>query len=283
MNRFFLCLLLHQAFAIQAQTLKRPVAAGFAGTLAYSKQHADALSGIANQASMAGAGHFRAALYAEKRYLLREWQQMQLAAGMPLAFGQMGVHLMYSGSSGYQETQAGLAYARHLGSKLDAGVQFNYHGIGMGGIYGAASTISFEAGIIMQLSDKVHTGAHVNNPIGGKWSKNGTGKLPAVYSFGIGYDASAIFFAGMEIVKEEDQPVSIQAGFLYQPLPLLRIRAGISTATASAWMALGLQRKGWGVDITAAYHPQLGISPGILLTVSGKKRKDDPDNKNILP
>lgn len=283
MGRFFLMILLHQAVSLPAQTLQRPVAASFAGTEVYSKIHAGALSGMVNQASMAGFNNFRAVLYAEKRYLLREWQQMQLAASMPLQSGQMGIHLLYSGSSGYRETQAGLAYARSLGSKLDAGVQFNYYGIGMGGIYGAASTISFEAGIILHLSDKVQAGAHVNNPVGGKWSKSGSGKLPAVYSFGIGYDASAVFFTGLEIVKEEDQPVSIQAGFLYQPLPLIRIRAGVATATASAWMALGLQRKSWGLDITAAYHPQLGISPGIILTVSGKKRIKNQGTKNILP
>jgi hypothetical protein len=270
MGRIFLIILLHQAFYLPAQTLDRPVAANFAGTEVYSKRHAAALSGMVNQASLAGFNNFRAVLYAEKRYLLREWQQMQVAASMPLQSGQFGMQLMYRGSAGYKETKAGLAYARNLGNKLDAGVQFNYHGIGMGSIYGTASAISFEAGMILHLSDKVHAGAHVNNPAGGKWSKSGTGKLPAVYSFGIGYDASAVFFTGLEIVKEEDQPVSIQAGFLYQPLPLIRIRAGVATATASAWMALGLQKKGWGLDITAACHPQLGISPGIILTVSGK-------------
>lgn len=283
MGRFFLWILLHQALVIPAQTLQRPVAASFAGAGAYSKQHADALSAMVNQASMAGFSNFRAALYAEKRYLLREWQQLQLAASLPLQSGQLGLHLLYSGSSGYRETKAGLAYARNIGSKLDAGVQFNYHGIGMGAVYGSAYTVSVEAGIIIHLSDKVHAGAHVNNPVGGKWSKGGTGKLPAVYSFGLGYDASAVFFTGVEIVKEEDQPVSIQAGFIYQPLPLIRIRAGVSTATASAWMALGIAKKGWGFDITAAYHPQLGMSPGIILTVSGKKRTKDPVVKNILP
>ncbi|MBK6825539.1 MAG: hypothetical protein IPG86_00980 [Chitinophagaceae bacterium] len=283
MRRFFLMILLHLAVSLQAQTLQRPVAATFAGTEGYSKRHAGALSGMVNQASMAGFNNFRAVLYAEKRYLLQEWQQIQMAASMPLQSGQMGMHLLYSGSSGYRETKAGLAYARNIGNKLDAGLQFNYHGIGMGGIYGSASAISFEAGMILHLSDKVNAGAHVNNPIGGKWSKSGTGKLPAVYSFGIGYDASAVFFTGLEIVKEEDQPVSIQAGFLYQPLPMIRIRAGVATATASAWMALGLQKKGWGLDITAACHPQLGISPGIILTVSGKKRMKDQDTKNRLP
>lgn len=282
MGKIILLLLLHLAISLPAQTIRRPVAASFAGTGAYSKRQADALSGMINQASMAGFNRFKAVLYAEKRYLLQEWQQLQVAASTPLQSGQIGMHLLYSGSSGYRETQAGLAYARNIGSKLDAGVQFNYHSMGIGGIYGSASAISFEAGTILHLSDKVHAGVHINNPIGGKWSKEGSGKLPAVYSFGIGYDASAIFFAGIEMVKEEDQPVSIQAGFGYQPLPLIRIRAGVATATASAWMTLGIQWKGWGLDMAAAYHPQLGISPGILLSVTGTKSKKHQETKTQL-
>lgn len=258
------------------------MAAGFAGAGAYSKQQGDALSGMANQASLAGFNQFRAVVYAEKRYLLEEWQQLQAGASMPLQSGQLGMHLLYSGSPGYRETLAGLAYARHLGSKLDAGVQFNYHGLGMGGNNGTATALSFEAGMILHLSHKVLTGVHVNNPIGGKWSKTGTEKLPAVYSFGIGYDASAIFFAGLEIVKEENQPVSIQAGFRYQPVPLFHFRAGVATATASVWMAFGLDWKRWGLEMATAYHPRLGISPGIILTVKGNYKKDQ-ENKTVLP
>ena len=37
------------------------------------------------------------------------------------------------------------------------------------------------------------------------------------------------------------------------------------TATSSAWLGIGLNLKSFRVDVTNSYHPQLGITPGLLL------------------
>ena len=172
--------------------------------------------------------------------------------------------------------QLGFAYGRKLGKKLGIGAQFNYHGIRIAG-YGNASTISFELGAIFHITDKLHAGVHINNPVGGKFGKNDHGsfgeeKLSSLYSFGFGYDASEKFLISAEIEKEEDQPVNVNAGMQYKFLPLLLARLGLSSAASTAWLGIGLMLHSFRLDVTAAYHPQLGITPGLLLLFNFKHR-----------
>ena len=82
-------------------------------------------------------------------------------------------------------------------------------------------------------------GIHINNPVGGKFGKDQQEKLSSVYTLGFGYDASEKFFVSAEIVKEEDQPVNVNAGLQYKFIPQLMARAGMSTATSSAWIGIG--------------------------------------------
>ena len=201
--------------------------------------------------------------------MLNELNNYTAVIGLPTATGNFGLKAAYSGFSDYNETGLGLAYGRKLGSKMDIGAEFNYHGIKISG-YGNASAISFEIGTVLHITERRHAGVHVNNPVGGKFGKEHPDsyreeKLSSVYAFGLGYDASEKFLVSAEIQKEEDQPVNVNAGIQYKFLSQLMARAGVSTATSSAWLGIGLLIKTFRLDITAGYHPQLGVTPGLLL------------------
>lgn len=247
-----------------AQTLRRPVTATYTGFGAYSLNHADVFSFTANQASLAQLKSTAAGLFGERKFLLNELNSYAAVAGITTSSGNFGLKTGYSGFSDYNETQIGLAYGRKLGSKTDIGAQFNYNGISIAG-YGSAAAISFEAGVIIHLTDKLHTGMHVSNPVGGKFGKDQQEQLASVYSLGLGYEASEKFLVSAEIQKEEDQPVDVHAGLQYRLIPQLMVRAGISSATTSAWAGAGLSLKSFRMDITSSWHPQLGITPGLLL------------------
>lgn len=251
---------------LKAQTLRRPVAAGYTGLGAYSLNHVDVFSFTANQASLAQLKNTAAAVYGERRFLLSELNSYTAALGLPTSSGNFGLKAGYYGFSDYNETQLGLAYGRRLGKKIDVGAQFNYNGIRIAG-YGNASAISFELGTILHLTDQLHAGFHVSNPVGGKFGNDQEEKLSSVYAVGLGYDASEKFFISAEIEKEEDQPVNVNAGMQYKFIPQLLARVGISSATSSAWIGLGLTIKSFRIDLTTSYHPQLGVTPGLLLLV----------------
>ena len=249
---------------LHSQTLRRPVTASYIAFGAYSLNHTDVFSFISNQASLAQLKNFAAGVYSERRFLLSELNNYAAVAGLPTRSGNFGLKTVYSGSGDYNETLFGLAYARKLGSKADLGVQFNYNGVRIAG-YGSASAISFEAGGILHITDKLHAGFHINNPVGGKFGKDQQEKLPFVYTAGLGYDASEKFFFSVELVKEEDQPVNAEAGLQYKFISRLLVRAGISSATSSAWIGFGLLLQSFRLDVVTSFHPQLGITPGLLL------------------
>ena len=268
-----LILVLLKTSLLPAQTLRKPVSANYIGLGAYSLNHVDGFSFTSNQASLAQLKTAAAGVYGERRFLLDELNNYTAVLALPTSTGNFGLKTNYYGFSDYNETQLGLAYGRKLGSKVDIGAQFNYHGIRITG-YGNASAISFELGAVMHVSDKLHAGVHVANPVGGKFGKDQQEKLSSVYAIGLGYDASAKFFISAEIEKEEDQPVNVNAGMQYKFLPQLLGRIGMSTSTSSAWFGLGLNIKSFRIDVTTSYHPQLGITPGLMLVFNFNKKEN---------
>jgi hypothetical protein len=247
-----------------SQNLHKPLTSVYTGLGAYSLDYLDAFSFTSNQASLAQLKHTGIAVYGERGFMLSEFNRYTAAFGMVSRTGNFGLKAAYSGFSDFNETQLGLAYGRKLGSKLDIGAQFNYNGISITG-YGNASAISFEAGAILHVSEKLHTGIHVNNPVGGKFVIAGDEKIASVYTVGFGFEASEKFFASTEIVKEEDQPVNVNAGFQYRFIPQLMVRIGISTANSTGWLGIGFYWRSFRADITSSFHQQLGLTPGLLL------------------
>jgi hypothetical protein len=121
------------------------------------------------------------------------------------------------------------------------------------------------------LTDKLHTGLHVYNPTSSKLGKNSNEQLAAIYKVGIGYEPSSTIFISTEIVKQEDQPVNVNVGMQYNVHEKLFLRGGISTLTNNSYAGVGLLMGIVRFDVNAAYHPQLGFTPGVLLLFNFKK------------
>jgi hypothetical protein len=263
------CLLFFTAIVF-GQTLRQPVSAVYVGLGAYSTAHTDAFSFTNNQAALAQIKNTTAGIYGERRFMLTETSVYAAALAIPSSLGNFGVNIKYLGFKNFNESQLGLAYGRSLGKAVDIGVQFNYYGYRVPG-YNSASTVTIEAGALLHLTDKLHAGIHVYNPVGGGFNKTDE-KLTAAYTVGLGYDASDKFFVSAELVKEENFPVNLNAGVQYHFAKQFFARAGVATATSAAYAGLGLGWSNLRLDITGSYHPQLGISPGLLLMIQmGKK------------
>lgn len=267
------CLLLFSFFTgmfANAQSLRQPVSAVYLGLGAYSTQHADVFSFVNNQAALAQIKNAAVGVYGERRFLLTETSVYTAAIAFPFRLGNFGVSIKYLGFKNFNENQIGVAYGRSLGKKVDIGIQFNYYGYKVPA-YNSASTVNFELGALVHLTDKLNAGFHVYNPVGGQFSKTDE-KLTAAYKVGLGYDASDKFFVSAEVVKEEDYPVNLNAGVQYQFAKQFFARAGIASATSISYAGVGLAWNNFRLDITGSYHPQLGLSPGLLLIMNlGKK------------
>ena len=255
-----------------SQSLRYAVSMPYISLLTYSKNQNDVFAFSNNQAALAGIKNFNAGLYGERRFMLAENSSYAIAAAIPTSKGNFGVQINYAGFANFNENKLGVAYARSLGPKVDLGVQFNHYGYKVAG-YGNASAINFEVGMLMHFSNKLTGGVHVYNPIGGKLGKSGDEKLASAYKLGLGYDASENFYVSAEIVKEENRSVNVVGGVQYQFMKQFFLRAGFLSDTGSGFGGAGVAWKNIRLDISASYHPQLGISPGILLMTNFKDRK----------
>jgi len=267
-----LALLIINVNQLLAQSLRYSLAQPYISLSAYSLKQNDPLSFTGNQAALAQVKSAGIGVFGERRFMLSETSVYTLGASLPTRLGNFGIQLNYAGFKNFNENKIGLAYARRLGKLVDIGVQFNYYGYRIPS-YGNASTINFEIGAMLHLTDRLNAGIHVYNPVGGKLGKNSDEKLAASYKFGLGYDASDRFFISSEIIKEEDKAVNVIAGMQYHFAKQFFVKAGFISESTTAYAGAGVAWKNLRVDISSGYHPQLGFSPGLLLIINFKPKE----------
>ena len=267
MKKLTLTILLYAlSTLVFSQSLRHPVSAIYLGLAAYSTQHQDIFSYLNNQASLAQIKNIAVGVYGERKFLVTATSLYTAALAIPTKNGNFGINLTYSGFKNFNESQIGLAYARSLGKKVDVGAQFNYYSYRVPSFSGAA-TYNFEMGAIFHVTDKLNMGVHLYNPAGGHFSKTDE-KLTSAFKIGIGYDVSDNFFVSSEIVKEENFPVNSNTGVQYRFEKQFFLRLGIATATSTGYAGIGISWDNFRMDITGSYHPQLGLSPGLLLIMN---------------
>ncbi|MBS1513115.1 MAG: hypothetical protein JST86_19925 [Bacteroidetes bacterium] len=250
--------------SVHSQSLRNAVSAPYPGLTAYSVNQVDALSFTANQAALAFVPHASLGVYGEQRYLLNGLNTYTATAAMLTRLGNIGININYSGLKNFNEMQAGIAYARKLGSNVALGVQFNYYTYRIPGYY-SAFTVNAEGGILVKLADQLYGGVHIYNPVPSALKNTEDEKLAKRFSAGFGYDASDNFYAVIELLKEENKTVTVVAGFQYHFSKRFFMRAGLTTATSSPFFGAGLYWKRLRIDVAAGYHPQLGVSPATMM------------------
>ncbi len=260
----------------KAQSLRKPVSASYIGLGAYSMNHADVFSITSNQAALAQIENSSVGFFGENRFLLAETNLYSAIVAVPTKEGNFAFQADYFGYKNYNESQLGIAYARNVGTKLDLGIKFNYYSFRIPG-FESPSTVNFEIGVICRFTEKLTAGMHIYNPVGGRLSKTENDKLSSIYSFGIGYEASDNFFVSAEMVKQEDLPVNVNAGVQYNFAKQFFARFGIASQNESPYGGAGVSWKNFRLDISASYHPQLGLSPGLMLIISLKSKENESD------
>jgi hypothetical protein len=272
LKRLYIILFVLLVLKAEAQTVRQPLSIRYAGLGAYSKNFADIFSSTSNTASLTQIKSGGFGVYGERRFLLQELNQYTAIAAIKTSSGTFAAEGSYFGFTDFNENQLGLAYARTVAKSVDVGVKFNYHTVRIAG-YGTASAINFEIGTLFHLTEKMHAGVHVYNPLSSKLGNGGEEKLASIYRTGLGYEVSDKVFVSTEIVKQEDMPISVNAGLHYNVQDNVFIRGGISTQNNNSFVGVGIRLGLIRVDVNTAYHPQLGFTPGILLLYNFNKEK----------
>jgi len=265
-------LLLFLSNCLIGQSLRKPIAASYIGLGAYSLNHSDVFSFSSNQAALAQIKTASFGFFSEKRFSLAETNMFSGVFALPTPLGNFGFQADYFGYKGFNESQLGIAYARSLGEKIDVGIKFNYYSFRIPG-YQNSAAVNFEIGAIAHLTEKLHAGIHFYNPVGGDLSKTDHEKLSSVYKFGIGYEASESFLISAEFVKQEGLPINMNAGVEYNFAKQFFARVGIASENESPYFGAGVSWDQIRIDVTVCYHPQLGISPGLMLILNLKSKQ----------
>jgi hypothetical protein len=255
-----------------AQTLRHSIAMPYTALGAYSIRHTDVFAFGGNQAALAQQHQPTAGAYAERRFMLAAATAYRAMAALPTRLGHFGLQVDYMGFGNFAEQGFGLAYARSLGKKVDLGIQFGHYGYRVPG-QGNAAAIGVGAGALLHFSDRLHGGIQVQNPLSARLSKANGEKLAATYKWGLGYEASDRFFVAAEMVKEEGRAVSVTAGAQYRLLGQFFARAGFVSGTSTMFGGAGVGWQNLRLEVAASYHPQLGLSPGLLFIFFFKKNK----------
>lgn len=256
-----------------AQSLRYNVAMPYLSLSAYSAKQSDVFAFKFNQAALAKTQSWGVGVFSERRFLLAENSVYSAAAAFNGGrLGNFGCNVTYAGYSLFSENNIGLSYAKSLGQKVDIGIQFNYYGSKTAG-YGNANTFNFEGGAMFHLTEKLHAGIHVYNPVGGVINKLENEKLAAVYKMGLGYDISDDFYCSTEIVKEENKPLNVIAGAQYRFAGQFFAKAGVCSDTGTGFGGVGIAWNGLRLDVAASYHPQLGMSPALMFIYTPQSKK----------
>lgn len=263
-------ILIAQVLPTKGQVIRRPSLLTYPGLSAYSKNFVDIFSAFSNQASLASVKTGALGVSGERRFMLQELSAYSSLIAVPFKSGTIGLQVDYFGSAYFNQSQIGLMYGRKINSIIDLGVKFNYNLLRLPG-YGTASAINLEAGAIIHLNEKLHTGIHIYNPVKNKIGKTGFEKFKSVYRMGFGYEVSEQLLAGCEIVKNEDQRVAVNAGLQYNLDQRFFLRLGLAAGNNNNYGSAGLNVGFGRIDVNIAYHPQLGFTPGALLLIYLKK------------
>lgn len=216
-----------------------------------------------------------AGLYYENRFILPETGSYGLnVAYTAKNIGAFGLAVSRFGYKLFNRNAVGVRYARSFGPHISAGVGVNYHYIFIGNGYGNASAVSAELGILGKVNKSLSLAFHLVNPIRMNISRNPSEKLPMVIRIGLSYLWAEKVLTALEVDADPEQKPNVKFGMEYKPLPLFPIRAGFSSRPLGGSFGFGFTYKMVRLDVSAAYHQQLGFSPQAGMGVSfGKKVK----------
>jgi len=214
-----------------------------------------------NQAGMAFSDRTVAGVYFENRYLVKEMGYQTAAFSLKTKYGMLGATIDYSGDANYNTSRAGLAYAMKLGNRFAAGVQLDYIGTVLGEEYGKRSNLTFEAGIMVKMTEQLTFGAHAFNLMHVKMSEFNDERIPTTFNAGFGYAFSNNLLLTAEACKNSEFPMELRTGAEYKFNRMAYSRIGLGTNPFRYTFGFGIEMKNFTFDLSSSVHQQLGYSP----------------------
>ncbi len=166
----------------------------------------------------------------------------------------------------YSEATVSATYSRPVHRTVALGLNVRYHRLDIEG-YGSAAALGFDAGILIEPSERLRIGFVVKNlnaPAIGLAKE----RLPQVYSTGICYMPVDRFRILIDLEKDVRFPVSMRAGVEYQPLEFLAFRSGLATEPSKGTAGVGINYLRFAFDYAIQTHPELGFTHQFSVSIN---------------
>lgn len=240
-----------------------------ADALGNSTTAAASATGVhANPAARATATDITAAFYARQSFGLSALRYGASHTTIPFDWGSVSAGASTFGFEDYREVHLSAGYARSVsfGTSRSAhfGVTTRYYHTSIAG-FGSASTLGINVGVLLRLLRSLHLGAHATNVNGASLVTDEP--LPRTLAVGLRYRALKQMRVTIDVFKDVRFPTAVRGGIEVHPVPILALRAGITTAPVRFMGGAGVRLGPIRADVAAEQHRELGWSPSVSLTV----------------
>jgi hypothetical protein len=257
------------SFPAQGQSAFDLYGSARASGLGYASTALTTAVGVhANPASRALLERRAVSFFARQAFGLSSLRYGAVAGTWPARWGAATVGASTFGGDGYREVQYSLGYARTLqfGTSRDVsvGLTGRYYHTRIDG-YGGSGALGIHLGLLLPLLPALHFGAHATN-VNGPSLVDGEA-LPQTLAVGLQYHVGPRLLVVGDVFKDLSFPASIRAGLEVRPLPVLALRAGVTSAPTRFTGGVGLRLERIRAQVAAEQHAALGWSPSASFNV----------------
>jgi long-subunit fatty acid transport protein len=226
-------------------------------------------SSFSNQASLAFRKQLSAGINYENRFNIKELGTR--TAGIVIPAGKTTLGIVYSnfGYKYFSRHKAGIACGLNLSEKLAAGVQIDYLLEHTPGEYPQKNALTFEAGVLFDVSEKTRLGFRIFNPVPEPIRKS---YLPSAIEAGTQINLSRQVSATAQAEMSTGRNVRISMGLEYRISARLQLRGGFSSGNTLFCFGMGYNVKSVAVDLGFMIHDRLGVSSSLSIVYEINKQ-----------
>ncbi|MDQ1332243.1 MAG: hypothetical protein QG576_277 [Bacteroidota bacterium] len=219
-------------------------------------------SSFKNQALLGNNNSFSAGVNYENRFGISELGTRTAGMIIPVSQTSLGIVYSHFGYPDFKREMGGISCGMALSDMISAGVQVDYFSEKTSGEYDVKNTLTYEAGLLIIMSEKVRMGVHIFNPVPNSLRRS---FLPSSLSAGAGIELSKVLYAGVETEISSGERLILRTGFEYEAFKKFWLRGGFSSENTSFTFGIGYIFKSIKLDLGFATHEKLGVTSSVSL------------------
>ena len=201
-------------------------------------------------------------------YQLKELSSYTARLCLPNKLLPVGFTVASFGYDEYRESLFRLSLAKWLHPRWALGIGLQYAMIQSEIFEESPSFLSVDIGASFEASSRVRLAASVVNWPAVRLNDATEQVLPYSIKVGVQWQMLDDLTMLLGYENEPEYPCHFAVGAEYAPYDFFRIRLGLHTHPMVPTGGVGLRWESFSLNISAAYHPELGVSQGIELIYS---------------